>query len=89
MIPRNNPEKFLKDVGRWWYIREFDYLPEPLEYYSKNLSTSAINLIINSQHGYRSEWRLFKSYADAKKASNDIRKTLGLKPKFVDLEANV
>lgn len=81
MIPSKNPQKFVKDYGHWWFLREFDYFPEPLEYYDKNLSVSALELIMDSKESYR--WRLFDNEKDAKEASNKVRESLKLVPLYV------
>lgn len=79
MIPSKNPKKFVEEYGNWWYLREFDYLPEPLEYYDRNLNPSALCFIMCSAKESGC-WRLFDNEEEAKKASCRVRETLGLYP---------
>lgn len=82
MIPNKNPKRFIEEYGNWWYLREFDYFPEPLEYYNKELNHNAIQLILNSKER-DCGWRLFDNIMDAKKASNEVREALGLMPLYI------
>ena len=59
----------------WWYLREFDFLPENLAYYGKHLSKDAQNEILSQER-----WRLFRSKEEAQKACNRVRTALGLNP---------
>ena len=74
MIPKNNPEKFITTYGNWWYLREFDYLPEPLEYYNKNISSEFMSCVKEGK------FDLFQSLEDAKLASYEIRKERNMIP---------
>ena len=87
MVPCNNPEEFIIKHGHWWYLREFDFLPEPLEFYDGYLSRESMELIYGSQFSYK-KWALFTTLKEARKASNNVRKILGLDELFVgeDLE---
>ena len=85
MVPCNNPEEFVREHGHWWYLREFDFLPEPLEFYDGYLSSNAIELIYESRFNYK-KWALFTTLKDAREASNKVRKTLGLEELFVGEE---
>lgn len=70
MIPRNNPEKFVEKYGDLWYLREFDYLPEQLKYYSHNIRA---NFMKNVQKEDRL-FDIFHTREEAQKASDDIRR---------------
>lgn len=81
MVPNKNPEKFVEKYGQKWFLREFDFLPERLEFYNRNLSKDAINEI---QRGVN--WKVFDNLEEAKKASDAARVAVGLKPYFSYLE---
>ena len=74
MIPRNNQKKFIEEYGHLWYIREFDYLPEPLEYYDRNIST------LFMREAAKGLFELFRTKESADEASYQIRKERGIKP---------
>ena len=78
MIPRNNPEKFIERWGNWWYIREFDYLPEPLEYYERNITTEFMNEVA------KGTFELFRTKEKALEASYQIRKFRNMNPYSFD-----
>lgn len=74
MVPRNNPKKFVERWGEWWYIREFDYLPEPLKYYDRNISTLFMREAANGH------FDLFRTREAAMDASYHIRLERGIEP---------
>lgn len=74
MIPKNNPEKFVKQYGKWWYLREFDYLPEPLEYYENNITLQFM------QEVHKGRFDIFSSKEEALEASYQIRKLRNISP---------
>ena len=73
MIPRNNQEKFIEKFGHLWYLRDFDFLPEPLELYMHNLKYSYINECLMMHVG-----KIFITKEEAIEASRKIRNQLGL-----------
>lgn len=75
MIPRDNRNLFKNRYGEWWYLREFDYLPESILDYSKNISASFI-------HSWKKDkvFDLFETKEEAIAASYKIRRERGLMP---------
>ena len=80
MIPKNNQQKFIEKYGELYYIREFDYLPEPLKYYDRNISTEFMK---NVEEGH---FELFKTKEEAANASYEIRRLRGIVPFSFDRE---
>lgn len=78
MIPINNPEKFIEKHGKWWYLREFDYLPAPLEYYNMNITKKFMQEVSHSN------FELFRSKEKALEASYQIRKLRNIIPYSFD-----
>lgn len=81
MVPNKNPLKFIEKHGQKWFLREFDFLPERLEYYNKNLSKDAL---IEIERGVN--WKVFDTLDEAKEACDKVRETVGLKPYFSALK---
>lgn len=78
MIPSKNRQKFYDRFGEVYYLREFDFLPEPIVIYPQNLKYGYIEGCIAEKHGYG---KLFYTREEAADASNRVRETLGL-PKW-------
>lgn len=78
MIPINDPEKFVERWGNWWYIREFDYLPAPLEYYNMNITSKFMQEVVHRN------FELFRSKEEALETSYQIRKLRNIRPYSFD-----
>ena len=78
MIPQKNRQKFYDRFGEVYYLRDFDFLPEPIVNYPENLKYSYILGCLNNLPNYG---RLFQTRREAAEASNRVRETLGL-PKW-------
>jgi hypothetical protein len=64
--------EFHEENGTQWYLREFDFLPEPVKFYRARLSKKFFALSgIN--------FKLYATKEDAMKDSIRIRRMLGLK----------
>ena len=72
MIPNKNPKEFVDTFGEWWYLREFDYLPEPLELYNRNIT---LEFMLEAKQG---TFDLFKTKEEAIIASLLIRLQRGM-----------
>lgn len=78
MIPQKNRQKFYDRFGEVYYLRAFDFLPEPIANYPENLKYSYILGCLNNLPDYG---RVFQTRREAAEASNRVRETLGL-PKW-------
>ena len=78
MVPTKNKEEFLNRYGKLWYLREFDYLPQELTYYDKNL-TKDFFICVNKRL-----FEIFDNKEDAYEASYQVRKLRGIKPYTFD-----
>lgn len=70
IIWNGNEQRFRES---WWYLREFDFFPEQLVFYKPKLCMEAKKEIQSQKH-----WRLYTSLEEARKASNIVRKAVGL-----------
>lgn len=73
MLNIEEQKKFVETFGNRWYLRDLDYLPEPLECYPHNLKSSCVKELNEGKVG-----RIFNSWDDACEASNKVREILGL-----------
>ena len=61
MVPKNNKEEFIKRYGNWWYLREFDFLPENLANYEQNMTAERMEIALS----YKKPWAVYGNYHDA------------------------
>lgn len=80
MIPKNNIELFVRKYGHLWFLRDFDYLPERLEYYDRCLSTEFMKEV------EKGNFKVFKTEEEARAASKQVRSVLGLLSPFEKIE---
>ena len=66
-------KKFVERYGHNWYLRDFDYLPEPLENCPHNISDRYMKTLMEGETAI-----IFDSLEDAYTASNNVRTALGL-----------
>ena len=66
-------KKFVERYGHKWYLRDFDYLPEPLEYSHYDISDRYMKVLKEGETAI-----IFDTLEDATKASNTVRTSLGL-----------
>ena len=78
MVPKNNPTKFIDAYGDWWFIREFDYLPQQLKYYDKSITQEFM------KYALLNKFDLFANKEEALEASYQIRKFRNIKPYSFD-----
>ena len=72
---KSKQERFIEKFGHWWYIRDLDFLPQPCEDYMKAFKMDGkwLNLVNEGR------WKAFNNLEEARKASNIIRKAMGMK----------
>ena len=75
MIPSKNKQKFYDRFGEVYYLREFDFLPEPIVMYPQNLKYDYIEGCIAEKYGYG---KLFYTREEAANASNKVREMFGM-----------
>lgn len=71
---KSKREKFIEKFGHWWYIRDLDFLPQPCEDYMKAFKMDGKWLDLVNKGG----WKAFNNLEEARKASNAIRKIMGM-----------
>ena len=69
---KDNKELFKKMEGEKWYLRDFDYLPEPLSERSSSINYDIIDCF------KRNIFKWFNTYDECAKVSCEIRKILGI-----------
>jgi len=71
---KSKKEKFIEKFGHWWYIRDLDFMPQPCEDYMKafKLDGKWLDLVKSGR------WLAFNNLEEARKASNAIRKIMGM-----------
>jgi len=72
---KSKRERFIEKFGHWWYIRDLDFLPQPCEDYMKAFKMDGKWLDLVNE----GKWKAFNNLEEARKASNIIRKAMGMK----------
>jgi hypothetical protein len=72
MIPKKDIERFEKTYGEWWFLREFDFLPEKLSYYGMNITSEFFD------EARKNNFLLFRFREEAEKVSDEVRELTGI-----------